>query len=101
MSDPNDPTNRAAPQQIKVQLDEQTAQGTYANLALISHTENEFVLDFVFVQPTRTGAKVNSRVIMSPRQVKRLAVTLSDTVQRYEARFGAIPMPGDDPKIVH
>lgn len=99
MTDPNTPQN---PNRIQVQIDDATAQGTYANLALISHTETEFILDFIFVQPTRTGAKVQNRVILNPRQAKQLAATLNDAVLRYEGRFGVIPEPTPiDGKIVH
>ena len=91
------------PQQVQVQIDEAIAQGSYANLTLISHTENEFVLDFIFVQPTKTGAKVRSRIIVNPRQAKRLAATLTDAVKRYESHFGTIPAPknSDEHKIMH
>lgn len=80
------------PQELKldIQLDEETAQGVYANLAVVNHTDAEFILDFVFVQPQVPRAKVRSRVITSPRHLKRLLLALQDNVRRYEEMFGPI-----------
>ena len=80
---------------IQIQIDEATAKGTYANLVMVSHTENEFIFDFVFVQPTQQQAKVQSRIVLSPRQSKRLGDTLKEAVERYEGRFGEIPAAAD------
>jgi len=91
MSDANNPQQPGSKRTIQIQIDEATAKGTYSNLVMVSHTENEFVFDFIFVQPTQAQAKVQSRVILSPRQAKRLASTLGDAVTRYEQRFGTIP----------
>lgn len=87
---------------IQLQMDEQTAQGTYANLVLINHTENEFLLDFAFLQPTNARAKVCSRIISSPRHTKRLLLALQKNIERFEERFGPIDI-GDtsDEPVVH
>jgi hypothetical protein len=71
-------------------MDEQTAQGIYANLVLINHTENEFLLDFAFLQPTNARAKVGARIISSPRHTKRLLLALQKNIERCEERFGPI-----------
>lgn len=87
---------------IQVQLDEETAQGTYANLVLINHTDNEFLLDFAFVQPANARAKVFTRVISSPKHTKRLLMALQHNVKRFEERFGTIEVgPMEDEPIVH
>jgi hypothetical protein len=75
---------------IEIQLDEETAQGVYANLAVVNHTDAEFTLDFVFVQPQAPRAKVRSRVITSPRHVRRLIAALEENLRRYEQQFGAV-----------
>lgn len=80
------------PSEVKIQIDEQTANGTYSNLAMIAHSESEFILDFIFFQPQNT-AKVRSRVIMSPTQVKRTLEALKDNIAKYEAKFGPIKEP--------
>src|SRR5262249_57714396 len=80
----------AAPPKLQVQIDDDIAQGVYSNLVLLNHTENEFVLDFAFIQPSNGRAKVRSRVISSPRHTKRLLHALQKNLERYEARLAAI-----------
>src|SRR5580765_6630403 len=89
MSDlPKPPT--AVEPQIQIDLDEVTAQGAYCNLVLINHNENEFVLDFAYLQPAAPRARVRTRVISSPRHTKRLLHALEINLRRYEERFGKI-----------
>ncbi len=75
---------------IEIGLDDDVAQGVYSNLALINHSENEFIIDFIFVQPQQPKAKVRSRVITSPKHIKRFAMALNENIAKYEARFGII-----------
>ncbi len=82
---------------IQIQLDEATAQGVYINLALINHTETEFILDFVYVQPQSPQGKVRSRVLTSPIHMKRLLSALSENMKKYEERFGEIKLAQDQP----
>lgn len=81
---------------LQVQIDEDVAQGVYTNLVLINHTENEFVLDFAFIQPGNARAKVRSRLISSPRHTKRLLTALQKNLERFEERFGTIDSGSDD-----
>ena len=90
MSEPKTPTPSAGPVQLQVEMDDATAQGVYANLAAMSHTETEFVLDFLFVQPNAPKAKLRSRVISSPVHAKRVLAALADNIRKYEERFGTI-----------
>lgn len=91
------PAQKAQEMRIEIQLDEETAQGAYANLAVVNHTDAEFTLDFIFVQPQAPRAKVRSRVITSPRHVKRLIRVLQDNMTRYEAQFGPVEIePGQE-----
>ena len=91
MSDPNRPAVPDAPaHQIQVELDDATAQGIYTNLALIAHTETEFLFDFLFVQPQQPKAKVRARIISSPVHTKRFFLALRENLTRYEVRFGEI-----------
>lgn len=87
--------NPLPPGNVEIQLDDATAQGTYANLAILNHSPSEFILDFVFLQPAAPKGKVNARIILSPDHAKRFLAALQDNVQKYEARFGAIPLKGD------
>jgi hypothetical protein len=86
---------------LQIQLDEDVAQGVYANLVLLNHTENEFVLDFAFVQPTAPRAKVRARVLSSPRHTKRLLLALQKNVERFEERYGRIELPPDEEPLMH
>jgi hypothetical protein len=76
--------------QIQIDIDEVTAQGAYSNLVLLNHNDNEFVLDFAYVQPGAPRARVRARMIFSPRHAKRLARALEANLRRYEERFGRI-----------
>jgi hypothetical protein len=101
MSDENTPPPPSDKQRgrIQIQLDESVSQGVYANMSLVNHTETEFVLDFVFIQPMEPRAKVRARVISSPRHAKRFLAALQENVTRYEARFGAITVTEPDPNV--
>jgi len=85
------------PVQIQLQIDEQTAQGMYVNMAMVNHNETEFVIDFIYVQPQVPKAVVRTRVINSPKHMKRLLHALQDNVAKYEAQFGKIDISGSIP----
>ena len=76
--------------EIKIEIDDQTANGSYSNLALITHSQTEFVIDFIFVQPQNGKAKVKNRIITSPLHAKKFLQALQDNVAKYEMRFGEI-----------
>ena len=76
--------------QLQIDIDEVTAQGAYSNLVLLNHSDNEFILDFAYVQPAAPRARVRARIISSPRHAKRLLRALEVNVRRYEERFGRI-----------
>ncbi len=104
MSDrkPEGPPEGAPPApRIQLQLDEALAQGTYSNLVMVNHSENEFVFDFAYLQPASPVAKVRARIISSPRHTKRLLAALQKNVQRYEERFGTIELSGEQEPTVH
>lgn len=75
---------------INIEITEETAEGTYANLAIITHSHAEFVIDFVNVMPGTPKSKVKSRIIFTPQHAKRFMKALIENVQRYEAANGAI-----------
>lgn len=83
--------------QIQIQLDDDVAQGTYVNLALVNHTETEFTIDVMYLQPQQPKAKVRSRLISSPKHTKRLMLALQENIRRYEERFGPIDLSGPNP----
>lgn len=76
---------------IQIQADDQTKAGAYCNMAMITHTAEEFMCDFIFVVPRPPYGKLNARILLSPGHAKRLLRALQDNVQRYENQFGPIP----------
>ena len=78
---------------IDIDLSEEIAQGNYANLAIISHSTSEFVIDFATILPRLSKAKVKSRVILTPEHAKRLLYSLQENITRYESNIGKIEIP--------
>ncbi len=76
--------------QINIELDDKTAEGTYANLAIINHSVSEFIVDFISVMPGQPKAKVKSRIILTPQHAKRLVKALAENVKRFEKSHGEI-----------
>jgi Protein of unknown function (DUF3467) len=91
MADPKVPETA-----LQIQIDESVAQGLYANMALVNHTDAEFTLDFIYVQPQQPKASVRARIITSPRHMKRLLLAMQDNLSKYEARFGVVEMSAPD-----
>lgn len=75
-------------QQIQIEVDDNVSKGVYSNVAIIFHSENEFIIDFAFVHPPK--AKVVSRIITSPSHAKGFLKALEQNVSQYENKFGAI-----------
>lgn len=83
--------------QLNIELPEEVAEGTYSNLAIISHSHSEFVLDFIRMMPNMPKAKVKSRIVLTPMHAKRLMKALADNVKKFEAQFGSIDEPDVPP----
>ena len=96
MSD--DPKKQAppVPVQVKIELDPETAQGSYVNMAMVNHNETEFTLDFIYVQPQQPKARVKSRIITNPKHMKRLLLAMQDNLAKFEAKFGTVVLSEDD-----
>jgi hypothetical protein len=90
----HDDQNPPNPMQIQVDLDPEIAQGMYVNMAMVNHSENEFTLDFIYVQPQGPKAKVRSRIISSAKHTKRLLMALQDSVKKFEQMHGPIDISG-------
>lgn len=84
---------------IDVELDAEVAQGHYSNLAIISHSTSEFILDFAAILPGLPKANVKSRIILTPEHAKRLLLSLQDNVARYESNVGRIELHQPQPHI--
>lgn len=81
-------------QQINIELGEKEAEGIYSNLAIITHSPAEFIIDFTRVVPGAPKAKVHSRIITTPQHAKMLLKALQDNVEKFEAKFGEIKLEG-------
>jgi hypothetical protein len=75
---------------FNIELSEDVAQGVYSNLAVITHSPAEFVIDFIRIMPGVPKSKVKSRIILTPEHAKRLVAALSDNISKYEAVHGTI-----------
>lgn len=78
------------PQQLNIEISEDVAEGTYANLAIITHSHAEFVIDFVNVMPGTPKSRVKSRIILTPQHAKRLMKAMIENVQKYESVNGPV-----------
>ena len=82
--------------QLQIEIDPATANGAFVNMALVNHTDTEFTLDLIYVQPQAPKATVRARVITTPKHMKRLLGAIQDNVAKWESRFGTIDL-GDAP----
>ena len=80
--------NKSKEQRIQIEIPEELQDGVYANMAVISHSPSEFVVDFIRILPNSEKAKVKSRVILTPEHAKRLLKALQENVMKYDATFG-------------
>lgn len=87
------PENKS--QQINIELGEKEAEGIYSNLAIITHSPAEFIIDFTRVVPGAPKAKVHSRIITTPQHAKMLLHALQDNIDKFESRFGEIKTEGN------
>ena len=88
-------------QQLNIELSEEVAQGIYSNLAVITHSASEFIIDFIRIMPGIPKANVKSRVILTPEHAKRLLLALQDNIKKYEAVNGPVKniVSGPDPSM--
>jgi len=88
-----------AQNQINIELSEDIAEGIYSNLAMIAHSNSEFVIDFIRLMPGVPKAKVKSRIVITPEHAKRLLFALKENIEKYEASFGPIKRTDESPKF--
>ncbi len=83
--------------QLNIELGEEQAEGIYSNLAIISHSNAEFVMDFIRVMPGIPKARVKARIVMTPQHAKRLVLALQDNIRKFEATFGVVELKDNNP----
>ena len=81
---------KEAPKQMEINLKEETSYGIYSNLAVITHSDSEFIMDFISVMPGMKKGEVRSRIIVTPQNAKRLLNALAENVRKYEEKEGVI-----------
>lgn len=81
-------------QKLNINLAPEVAEGNYSNLAIVAHSSSEFVVDFVRMMPGQKSANVQSRIIMTPENTKKLLFALQDNIAKYEKQFGTIKLNG-------
>lgn len=89
----SDNRNQQPGQQFQLELKPEVASGVYSNLALISHSHSDFIVDFARILPGMPKPEVCSRVILAPEHAKRLLAALQDNIIKYEKEFGPIAIP--------
>ncbi|MBP1662896.1 MAG: hypothetical protein H6Q19_36 [Bacteroidetes bacterium] len=82
--------------QLNIELSPEVAEGIYSNLAIISHSTSEFVVDFIRMMPGTPKANVKSRIILTPEHAKRLLFALQDNINKYEQQNGKIKVPDNN-----
>jgi len=85
---------KPAPKNISVELREQEAEGIYANLALITHSASEFILDFARIMPGMPKARIHARIVMTPQNFKNLQRAITENIDKYEAQYGTVNVQG-------
>lgn len=91
--------NKNQEMKIEIQINDDIASGQYINLAVVNHSDSEFVIDCIYVQPQVAKAQVQSRLITSPRHAKRLLLALQNNIEQYEKEYGTIDLPGVDNQL--
>ncbi|KAA6324995.1 hypothetical protein EZS27_017076 [termite gut metagenome] len=86
--------------QLQIELRDDVAQGIYTNLAVITHSSSEFILDFIRVMPGMPKANVQSRIILAPEHAKRLLRALEDNIRKYERSYAPIRLEGEDDNVI-
>jgi len=90
----DDQNNGLPQQQINIEIGEKEAEGIYSNLAIISHSPAEFIIDFTRVLPGIPKSKISARIVMTPQHAKMLLSALKENIDKYENQFGQIQIFG-------
>jgi len=94
-----DQKEQANQNQLNIELSEEVAEGQYVNLAMIAHSNSEFVIDFIKMMPGVPKAKVKSRIVITPEHAKRLLFALKENIDKFEKNFGPIKQSEEPPKF--
>jgi hypothetical protein len=87
-------------QQLNIEIGEKESEGIYSNLALITHSPQEIILDFARVMPNVPKSKIYARIIMTPAHAKMLLKALEDNLKKFESQFGQVKLQGIEEKNI-
>lgn len=93
------PEEQPAGNQLNIELTDEHAEGIYSNLAMVAHSNSEFVIDFMRLMPGLPKARVKARIIITPEHAARFLAVLRDNISRYESTFGPIKQSGEVPQF--
>ncbi len=82
----------SAENELNIELNSDVAQGSYSNLAIITHSSSEFIIDFIRMLPGVPKAQVNNRIIMTAEHAKRLYLAMQDNISKFESQYGVIEL---------
>jgi len=83
---------------INIEISDEVADGIYSNLAILTHSNSEFIIDFIRMMPGVPKAKVKSRILLTPQHAKRLLKALAENISKFESMHGTIK-EGDEIKV--
>ena len=86
--------------ELNIELSSEVAQGSYSNLAIITHSSSEFILDFIRMMPGVPKPQVNNRIIMTAEHVKRLYLALQDNISKFEKQYGEVELHNDEKSVI-
>jgi hypothetical protein len=86
----SDKPQQPQPVQVQIEIDPVTANGVFVNFAMVNHTETEFTLDLLYLQPQAPRAAVRARAILTPKHMKRLLLAMQENLGKYEKMFGTV-----------
>jgi len=95
----NNNNDQSQAQQINIELGEKEAEGIYSNLAIISHSPAEFVMDFTRILPGVPRARVHARIVMTPQHARLFLNALMDNINKYESQYGEIQLNNSGPNL--
>lgn len=94
--DNNEESEKVVKKKLQVDIPEEVEEGIYSNMAVISHSSTEFVVDFLRIMPNVPKAKVKARVILTPEHAKRLLLALQDNLEKFEAQHSETTSKNND-----
>ncbi|MEN6619771.1 MAG: DUF3467 domain-containing protein [Rikenellaceae bacterium] len=86
--------------ELNIELSGDVAQGSYSNLAIITHSSSEFILDFIRMMPGVPKPQVNNRIIMTAEHAKRLFLALQDNISKFEKQYGEIELHNEQKNVI-